>query len=481
MNPLKKLAQQTAVYGLSTIVGRLLNYFMVPLYTSFFAPEEYGVVSEFYAYIGFLVVLLMFGVETAFFRFYNQEETKEKAFNTGLSMLLVVNAVFLVVALSLSSQLAALIKYPGQQYYIVLLVLIVSIDALSSLPLAKLRAEERAGKFVKVQLAAIGTNIGFNLLFILVLKNYYYPEMGVVYIFIANLLSSLIKPLLLIKELKGFSFVWNTELRKKMILYSFPLVIAGLAGIINETLDRILLKFLLYEKGESYAMAQVGIYSACYKLSIIITIFIQAFRYAAEPFFFAESKKKDPKRTYVKVMNYFILVMGLIFLGVTLYIDLFKWFIPNSDYWEGLKVVPILLLANICLGIYYNQSIWYKLSDKTRFGAYIAVGGAIITIVLNIILIPVLGYYGSAWTTLAAYGSMMVASYIFGRQHYPIPYNIRKAVLYIGSALLFYAFTEWVNFGNQILKYSVHTLLIFLYIGLGYFLEISGKKKEVSL
>lgn len=477
MNPLKKLAQQTAVYGLSTIVGRLLNYFLVPLYTSFFVPEEYGVVSELYAYIGFLVVLLMFGVETAFFRFYSQEETKTKAFNTGFSMLLVVNGLFLILALALSSQLAALIKYPDQQYYIVLLALIVTTDALSSLPLAKLRAEERAKKFVTVQLAAIFTNIGFNLLFILILKNYYYPEMGVVYIFVANLISSLVKPLMLLKEFKGFRFVWNNDLRKKMLVYSFPLVLAGLAGIINETLDRILLKFLLYEKGESYAMAQVGIYSACYKLSIIITIFIQAFRYAAEPFFFAESKKDNPKRTYVKVMNFFIIIMGLIFLGVMLYIDLFKWFIPNSDYWAGLGVVPILLLANICLGIYYNQSIWYKLSDRTRFGAYLAMGGALITIVLNVILIPVFGYFGSAWATLAAYGSMMVASYFFGQSHYPIPYNLRKAGLYVGLALLFYGFSVWIKIDSAWIKYSFHTSLILIYLAVGYFLEISGKKK----
>lgn len=419
----------------------------------------------------------MFGIETAFFRFYNQEETKEKAFNTGLSMLIVVNGLFLVLALVFSAQLATLIKYPEHQVYIVMLALIVTTDALSSLPLAKLRAQQKPGRFVFVQLSSIGTNIVFNLFFILILKNYYYPEMGVGFIFLANLISSLVKPILLIREFKEFKFIWNTALRKKMLIYSFPLVLAGFAGIINETLDRILLKFLLYDKGESYAMAQVGIYSACYKLSILITIFIQAFRYAAEPFFFAESKKDNPKKTYVKVMNFFIVVMGLIFLGVMLYIDLFKWFIPNPDYWEGLSVVPILLLANVCLGIYYNQSVWYKLSDKTRFGAYIALAGAAITIILNIILIPLLGYYGSAWTTLAAYFSMMVASYIWGQKHYPIPYNLKKAILYIGTALLFYGITEWMEIGNSAIKYSFHTFLILLYIGLAYFMEIAGKFK----
>lgn len=494
MNPLKKLAGQTAIYGLSTIVGRLLNYFLVPLYTHFFLPAEYGVVTEIYAYVAFLVVLLTFGMETTFFRKYNQSENKEHTYRQSFLIVSVINGGFLTLALIFSSSIAAWMLYPDHPEYIIWLAFIVVFDALSAIPLAKLRAENKAKKFAFVQLASIGTNIILNLFFIAYLKNMYdthgsdfflsgvyNPALGVGYIFIANLFSSLIKPVLLIRDLPNpLKLKVDRKLIKQMFIYALPLVIAGFAGIINETLDRILLKRLLYSQGEEYAMTQVGIYGACYKLSILITIFIQAFRYAAEPFFFSEAKGKNHKRIYSKVMTYFVITVTTIFLMVTLYIDVFKWFIPQQAYWEGLKVVPILLLANICLGIYYNQSIWYKLSDNTRYGALIAIIGACITLLFNYILIPRIGYMGAAWTTLICYASMMILSYYFGQKFYPIHYNLRKIIFYLVTAVVFYRLGLMLTFDHLALTLLVHSLILLAFIWIAYTIEKPLKNKEAA-
>jgi O-antigen/teichoic acid export membrane protein len=261
---------------------------------------------------------------------------------------------------------------------------------------------------------------------------------------------------------------------KAMLIYAVPLMIAGFAGIINETFDRILLKRLLLSEGAEYAQSQVGIYSANYKLSILISLFIQAYRYAAEPFFFAQAKKKDGHKTYSKIMTFFVIIVSFIFLIIALNISIFKWFIPNEAYWEGLTIVPILLLANVFLGIYYNQSIWYKLADKTRYGAYIALGGAIITLTLNILLIPILGYMGSAITTLVVYFAMMVTSYFYGKKHYPIKYNLRKIGLYIFSALALYGLSRLIQW-NQIdfnwTTFIINGVLLLIFTGIVLFIE----------
>jgi len=304
----------------------------------------------------------------------------------------------------------------------------------------------------------------------------YNPEIGVGYVFISNLAASVFKILMSLPTFYGIKLTFNLSLLKKLLIYGSPLLIAGLAGIVNETLDRILLKYLLFDTlGELEAMSQLGIYGACYKLSIIITLFIQAFRYAAEPFFFAQAKNKDAPEVYANVMNYFVAVCGLIFLGVTLYLDIIKFFIPNPEYWVGLKVVPILLLANICLGIYFNQSIWYKMTDKTKYGAYIAIGGAIITIVLNVILIPILGYMGSAWTTLVVYALMVISSYLLGQRHFPVPYNLKKVGSYLALALVLFYLGTWMQneYGFQ---YLIATFAVLLFVGFVYWSEIKMTK-----
>ncbi|RFC54181.1 oligosaccharide flippase family protein [Brumimicrobium aurantiacum] len=483
-NPLKKLAGQTAVYGLSSIVGRLLNYLLVPLYVSVFVnTSDYGVVSELYAWIAFLMVLLTFGMETAFFKFLSDHPNKkESIFRNSMLSVSVINLAFLVLILLFNGWIADKMLFPYNPEYIILLALIVVVDATSALPLAKLRAEDKAKKFAIIQLSGIGVNIGLNLILMLFVfqPETQNPEVGIRFILIANLVASLIKPAFLYRDFLNLKWIWDTTLVKSMFKYSFPLALAGFAFIINETVDRILLKHLTYQSniGEfttetalKIAESQVGIYSASYKLAMLVTIFLQAYRYAAEPFFFVQAKNKDRNKTYVKVMNYFVGAVFLSFLGVALNLDIFKYFIPNPDYWEGLKIVPILLLANVFSGIYINQSIWYKLSGQTKFGAYIALGGAAITLTLNFIFIPIYGYMACAWATFIVYGSQMVASYMLGQKHYPIPYNLRKFGLYSITAILIYFLLSWIDIEAGILQIIVHNFFILLYVALVYWME----------
>ena len=481
-NPIKQLLGQTAVYGLSSIVGRLLNYLLVPLYTAVFAnPSDYGVVSELYAWVAFLVVLLTFGMETSFFRFLQDKEDKEKVFVNSFLTVIGINVLFFAVLLFFNQNIADLMLYSDHNEYIILLGAIVCIDAVTALPLAKLRAENKAFQFAGIQLSSIGVNIILNLVFMIGLFDPARPEEGVLFILFANLFASLVKPLLLYKHFLHLRFTFDKVLAKEMLWYAFPLVIAGFAGIINETLDRILLKHLLYDGSTQVSLkiaeAQVGIYSACYKLAMLVTILLQAYRYAAEPFFFAQLKNQDKNKVYAKVMNVFIAMVCLVFLVVSLNIDFFKLFIRNEAYYVGLKVVPILLLANVFLGIYYNQSIWYKLSGQTKFGAFIAIGGALLTVVLNVVFIPIYGYMASAWATLIVYAFQMIASYLLGQKHYPIAYNLRKFALYLVGALLVYFIASFELFSAGIMKTIFNNTLILGYLLMVYKLEKSLFRK----
>lgn len=481
-NPIKQLLGQTAVYGLSSIVGRLLNYLLVPLYTAVFAnPSDYGVVSELYAWVAFLVVLLTFGMETSFFRFLQDKEDKEKVFVNSFLTVIGINVLFFAVLLFFNQNIADLMLYSDHNEYIILLGAIVCIDAVTALPLAKLRAENKAFQFAGIQLSSIGVNIILNLVFMIGLFDPARPEEGVLFILFANLFASLVKPLLLYKHFLHLRFTFDKVLAKEMFWYAFPLVIAGFAGIINETLDRILLKHLLYDGSTQVSLkiaeAQVGIYSACYKLAMLVTILLQAYRYAAEPFFFAQLKNQDKNKVYAKVMNVFIAMVCLVFLVVSLNIDFFKLFIRNEAYYVGLKVVPILLLANVFLGIYYNQSIWYKLSGQTKFGAFIAIGGALLTVVLNVVFIPIYGYMASAWATLIVYACQMIASYLLGQKHYPIAYNLRKFALYLVGALLVYFIASFELFSAGIMKTIFNNTLILGYLLMVYKLEKSLFRK----
>lgn len=487
-NPLKKLAGQTAIYGLTSIIGRLLNWFLVPVYLGVakFTTDQYGIITEMYSYVAFLVVFLTYGMETAYFRYSTLKEyNSKKVYTTVIYSLLTSSFLFIVFAFLFDQNIANWLKYPNNKEFVTWFAIIVGLDAISSIPMARLRAENKPIKFAAINFANIGVNIGLNLFFLAyclpnylngetnwLINTFYNPEIGVGYVFIANLVASIVKFILLMPELVKAKYGFEFELLKRMFIYALPLLIFGLSGIVNETIDRIMLKRMLYNIiGEKATLSQLGIYGACYKVSIIITLFIQAFRYAAEPFFFAQEREKNAKEIYAKVMTYFVIVCATIFLGVMLFIDVVKYFIPNEAFWVGLQVVPILLLANISLGIYYNQSIWYKLSGKTRFGAYIGVFGAIVTIVLNYIWIPIYGYIGSAWATLICYVSMMILSFILSRKYYPIKYNITKIIIYLGAAFGTYILSLYFNFASLLIKYTIHGLIMLVFLAIIYYIE----------
>ena len=471
MNPLKKLLGQTAVYGLSSILGRTLNYLLVPLYTSVFEkhPEEYGVVSQLYAFVAFLMILLTFGMETTYFRFIQDSENRKQVFQNSFLTIVLLNVAFFIGLLLLNHNIEDTLLFNDHPEYIILMGAIVMIDAISSLPLAKLRAEEKAKEFAIIQFSSIGVNIILNLMLLYFFVDPAEPTKGVFYILMANLVSSLVKPVMLRKDFTGIRFNLDMPLLRKMLVYAIPIVIAGFAGIINEVIDRIMLKQMLYDPANGVtakmADAQIGIYSACYKLAMLVTILLQAYRYAAEPFFFNQMKNQDRNKLYVKLMNYFVAVVCLVFLGVSLNLDIFKYFISNETFWEGLPVVPILLLANVFFGVYINQSIWYKLSNQTKYGAYISIMGAILTIGINYIFIPIYGFYASAWATLIVYAFQMVVSYLWGQKHFPIKYNLRKFFLYLGLSILIYFVTVKIPYGDHsFIKFVMNNLLILFFI-----------------
>ena len=456
MNPLKKLVGQTAIYGLSSVIGRLLNYLLVPLYTRYFLPEEYAVVVEVYAYVAFLVVILTYGLETAFFSFSKTFKNVKTVYSTALISLIISSCIFVLLMFLCSSLIADLLGYGILTKYIKWFSIIVAIDAISSITFASLREQERALHFSLLKLVGISSNIILNLYFIV------YKGFGIEYIFIANLISSIITFLCLAPEMLKSSFSFDSRLWRNMMIYALPLLIAGLAGITNETIDRVLLKHLLPDQG--LATHELGLYGAFYKISIIMVLFIQTFRFAAEPFFFDQHKKTDNRQIYADVMKYFVIIMSVIFLSATIYYDvIIKFLGPNFHDSRGFLVVSLLLLANLFLGIYFNLSIWYKLTEQTIYGAYFAVFGAIITVILNFILIPKIGFVGSAWATLACYFSMVVISFYFSRRHFFIPYQTLRISVYLSLMLAVYIFVYLTNYNLLFNSCLLLAFMIFVF------------------
>lgn len=474
MNPLKKLAGQTAIYGLSSIVGRLLNYLLVPLYTRYFSTAEYGEVTTLYAYVAFLVVILTYGMETAFFRFSQNEQDKKSVYSTSLISLLISSAIFIILMFMNAASIANALNFDGHPEYIQWFALIVGLDAVSSISFAKLREQNKAARFALIRLLNIFINIGLNLFFIIycpyAIKNnlpsadfvqsIYSQSIGIGYIFIANLVASIVTIVLLFPEMIAARWRFQLQLWKKMILFALPLMIAGLAGITNETIDRILLAHLLPEE---IAASEVGIYGAYYKLSIIMTLFIQTFRFAAEPFFFAQEKEQNAKNVYADVMKYFTIISATIFLLVMIYFDLVQQFIGASFHDpRGQIIVPVLLFANLFLGIYYNLAIWFKLTGKTRYGAYLSLFGAIVTLGVNFALIPVLGFEGSAWATLLCYFLMTLLSYYLGRKHYPIPYDLKRIGIYLSLTILLFISSLYLDLGMYVNTLYLVAFIVFV-------------------
>ena len=456
MSVIKKLASQTAVYGISSIVGRVLTYLLVPLYTGAFAAAEYGVVTGLYAYVSFLNVVFTYGMETTFFRFANRPGTdRRELYDRTLSLLLVSTAGLTAGLLLLVRPLLGLLEIPaGNERYFYWMAFILGLDALTAIPFARLRLENKARKFATIKLVGIVANVALNLFFIVLcpavlhgkwlpglqplVARLYDPTVGVGYVFLSNLFASGLTLLLLGRELLDFRFRLNLAPLRPLLAYAYPLMLMGLAGMVNETLDRILLAKWLpkgFYPGQS-SLTAVGIYGACYKLSIFMQLVIQAFRYAAEPFFFAQSTEKNSPAMFAMIMKWFTLCCAVIFVGVSLNVEDFGGlFLHRPEYHPGLVVVPVLLLANLFLGVYYNLSVWFKLTDKTYFGTYIGFGGAVLTIALNFLLIPVLGYMGCALATLACYFTMAVLCWRLGERHFPVPYPALRLGLWLGLAV----------------------------------------------
>lgn len=458
MNILKKLAGQTAIYGIPSIVGRLINFLLIFLFTQYFKPEIFAAHTEFYAYAAFFLVLLPHGMETAFFNFLRRGKNKNDVFTTSLVSVLIVGVLFLVLCVIFRQDVADFMKYPEHPEYVTYFAFILFFDSVAMIPFALLRHEEKAKAFAFVRSIGIAVNIILTVLFIVYFpvwfndsKNLFYnPTIGIGYVFLANLISSfLVLAMLLPGMFKSFG-KFDSELWKDMMIYAWPLIFVGLAGIVNETFDRAAMDKLLSGPHVKY---EIGVYGAFYKLSIIITIFIQAFRYAAEPFFFERSKAKDAKIVYATVMNYFIAVCLFIGLLTVLYLDIIAPLaIRQQSYFDhphGLQIVPILILANVFLGMVYNLSIWYKVEERTNLGALISVGGAISTIVLLVVFVPKYGFIAAAYTTMFVYGGMAIASYLLGQRYYKVPYNVTKIVILFVSAILLYLVDkQYLNIGS---------------------------------
>ena len=480
MSALKKLFKHTFIYGIATVLPRVLTVLLTRLYTDKLPTDEYGVVNLVFAYIVFLNVVLSYGMETAFFRFMNKNKNKTEVQSTALTTLLCSSLLFLCIAFPFRENIAAFINV--QPIYVSYAIGILFLDALVVIPFAWLRNNEKSIKYSLLKIFNVVINLSFNLFFFLLLPSLmegnnstllnfiYLGNNSVAYIFIANFIASLVTLALLLPLYFKIGIQLKPALLKQMLAYGLPILMAGFAFAINEHLDKILLEKLL---PESIAKSELGIYSACYKLGVFMTLFVTAFKLGVEPFFFSHANNKDAKQTYANITLYFTIFASTILLGVIVYIDIFKQIlIANKLYWEALIIVPIILLANLCLGLYHNLSVWYKITDKTLFGAYISLFGASITLVLNFLLIPVIGYIGSALATLAAYSTMMVTSYVLGQKNYAIPYDLKKIGTYLLLAISLSALSFYV-FERELIK---GTGLLLLFLGFVYFKE----KKEIQ-
>lgn len=461
MSLYKNLFKQTAIYGLATVVPRMFSFFLVPLYTELLPKEEYGRVNVIFAYLIFFNVILAYGMETAFFRFYNIEENKKSVVETSMVSIFWSTLVFLAVALLFRNSVSSFINIDVQ--YITYIIWILALDALVIIPFSKLRAYQRPMFYAAIKIGNVAVNLGLNLFFLIYLpkiastypdsfmSTFYFEGFQVGYIFISNIAASLLTFLALLPNYFQIRWKFNFSLWKRMMKYGFPILIAGIAFAINDQFDKILLKELL---PADVAEAQVGIYSACYKLGLFMVLFRTAYTLGIEPFFFSHASSENAKETYATITKYFVIFGSLMTLGVIVFADVLKLvMIRDSSYWNAMGVVPLIILANFFLGIYTNLSVWYKLTNQTHIGAYISIIGAVLTLMLNFLLIPIFqesygqGFMGAAIATIVAYGTMMLISYFLGNKYYPIPYDMKKIGAYLAisivfSTVYFYLFRE---------------------------------------
>ena len=475
MANLKSLAKDTAIYGMSSILGRFLNYLLVPLYTSNISAASggYGIITNLYAYTALLLVILTYGMETTFFRYANKtNEDPQKVYSSTLIMVGFTSLLFIVLVSIFLQPISGVMGYSDHSSYVWVMAATVSIDAFQCIPFAYLRYKKRPIKFAALKLLFIAFNIALNLLYFVVLpdlyKSYpdiiqhiYNPETGVGYAFYINLVCTASITFFFYKELTGFKYTFDKELAKRMLSYSWPILILGIAGILNQTADFILFPYLY--KG-SQAHQQLGIYGAASKIAMIMAMITQAFRYAYEPFVFGKGNDKDNRETYAIAMKYFIIFTLLAFLVVMGYINILRHII-GRDYWEGLKVVPIVMAGTIMMGVYFNLSFWYKLIDKTIWGAYFSGIGCFVLILINIIFVPQYGYMACAWAGLIGYATAMTLSYFVGQKKYPINYPLKSIGIYVLIAVFFFIAITYSNeYLPKIYALAVNTLIIFAFI-----------------
>jgi O-antigen/teichoic acid export membrane protein len=488
MSTSKKFAKQTVIYGLSTVITRSLYFILTPIYVGVLSAKVYGVFTKMYSWSSLINAALSFGMETAFFRYLNKyKEHRQQVYSNSLAVVVMCCSLFIFLVYIFIEPIAFWLSGNDQSsfndyvLYIISLSIVLVMDAICTVPFALIRSNNKPLRYALIKIVNIIIVVFLNLFFLFgipfIIKNNFvgaqwvtswYRSQWVGYIFISNTIASLFTFLLLLPEVVQFKFKFDKSIFREMVFYSIPILIANISFIINENLDKILLGKLL---PASISDEQVGIYGACAKLSLFLSLFIQAFRLGAEPFFFSHMKNENAKETYAKIMDYFVIVITLIFVAIVVNIEILKYFINGKDavqqsiYWSGLKVVPILLFGYVSLGIYMNLSIWYKLTDQTKYGLYIAGIGAILTIVLNIIYIPVYSYMASAWISLISYTVMMVLTYLYGRSKYPIPYNLKSNFFYIGLSLIivvlsFLVFKRDIYIGNSFLIFFIATIII---------------------
>lgn len=475
MANLKSLAKDTAIYGMSSILGRFLNYLLVPLYTSNISAASggYGIITNLYAYTALLLVILTYGMETTFFRYANKtNEDPQKVYSSTLIMVGFTSLLFIVLVSIFLQPLSGVMGYSDHSSYVWVMAATVSIDAFQCIPFAYLRYKKRPIKFAALKLLFIAFNIALNLLYFVVLpdlyKSYpdiiqhiYNPETGVGYAFYINLVCTASITFFFYKELTGFKYTFDKELAKRMLSYSWPILILGIAGILNQTADFILFPYL-YKGGQAHQ--QLGIYGAASKIAMIMAMITQAFRYAYEPFVFGKGNDKDNRETYAVAMKYFIIFTLLAFLAVMGYINILRHII-SKYYWEGLKVVPIVMAGMIMMGIYFNLSFWYKLIDKSIWGAYFSGIGCSVLILINIIFVPQYGYMACAWAGLIGYATAMTLSYFVGQKKYPINYPLKSIGIYVLIAVFFFIAITYSNeYLPKIYALAVNTLIIFAFV-----------------
>jgi O-antigen/teichoic acid export membrane protein len=476
---IRKLAGETAIYGLSSILGRLLYFLLVPLYVRIFDPGEYGVVTDLFSFVGLMLIFYTYRFETAYYRYGTDKDSdRQSVFSTGISSIIMSSLVLSGLMILFQEQIAAFFRYPEYSYIIAICAGILALDAISEIPLSKLRLEAKAWRFAGIKLTNIVFNIGFNLFFLVLcpylqskgigtelLEIIYDDQMGIGYIFISNFLSSFIQFIMLLPYIKDGIGNLNLARWRQMIRYSFPLIIVGISFSINELLDRKIMIWFLPGSVEENKIA-LGAYGACYKLTMMMALFTQAFRYGAEPFFFIQKNEQNATKIYSKVAHYYGIVGILGCLFTLLYLDLLKLLLQPA-YWTALGVIPILLLANLINGMYYNVSIWYRLKDKTWTGAWIAMIGATVTIILNIWWLPIFGFYGAAWATLICYSIMLIICYSIGQKNYAIPYRVKDFLIYLLIGVVFYVISIvlslYISKNNFFIILS-NTFLLFTFV-----------------